>query len=171
MAISSSPPWHHPPSFYAWNCCHQTKPRRLFFHPSRCVLCLNSRCFNISFRELILYSSIFEKINPSIVSFCHHRVVEDLKSEDVKINVCNESTALWVATWIVKIMLACVPPFTLPYTWISGRNSCLVGVSCHSPSSALAWLCLFIMPSCLNSKESWIEVVETLRNQLKNNQH
>ena len=58
---------------------HQIKPRRLFFHPSRCVLCLNSRCFNISFRELILYSSIFEKINPSRVSFRRHRVDEDLK--------------------------------------------------------------------------------------------
>ena len=59
---------------------HQIKPRHLFFHPSRCVLCLNLRCFNISFRELILYSSIFEKINPSIASFRRHRVDEDLKA-------------------------------------------------------------------------------------------
>ena len=85
---------------------HQIKPRRLFFHPSRCVLCLNSRCFNISFRELRLYSSIFEKISPSRVSFRRHLVDEDLKSEDVKINVCNKSITLWGATWIVKIVLA-----------------------------------------------------------------
>ena len=88
---------------------HQIKPRRLFFHPSRCVLCLNSRCFNISFCELILYSSIFKKINPSIVSFCRHRVNEDFKSEDVKINICNESTTLWGATWIAKIVLVLCP--------------------------------------------------------------
>ena len=25
-------------------------------------------------------------------------------------------------------------PFILPYAWISGRDSCLVGVSCHIPS-------------------------------------
>ena len=68
---------------------HQIKPRRLFFHPSRYVLCLNLRCFNISFCKLILYSSIFEKINPSKVSFRRHRMDEDLKSEDIKINVCN----------------------------------------------------------------------------------
>ena len=39
--------------------------------------------------RVILYSSIFEKINPSRVSFRCHCVDEDLKSEDVKINVCN----------------------------------------------------------------------------------
>ena len=82
---------------------------------------------------VILYSSIFEKINPSRVSFRCHRMDEDLKSEDVKINVCNESTTLWGVSWIMKIMLACVSPFTLPYAWISGRDSCLVGGELSQP--------------------------------------
>ena len=29
------------------------------------------------------------------------------------------------------------PPFILPYAWISGRDSCLVVVSCHIPSSSM----------------------------------
>ena len=47
-------------------------------------------------------------------------------------------------------------PFTLPYAWISRRDSCLVGVSCHIPSfrhcSRLA--------SCVHHVhifETWIE--------------
>ena len=86
---------------------HQIKPRRLFFHPSRCVLCLNSRCFNISFREWILYSSIFEKINLSIVSFCRHRVDEDLKSEDVKIDMMQWINIFEKGNRIVKILYWC----------------------------------------------------------------
>ena len=50
-------------------------------------MCSVSQLKNISFHEWILYSSIFEKINLSIVSFCRHRVDEDLKSEDVKIDM------------------------------------------------------------------------------------
>ena len=38
-------------------------------------------------------------------------------------------------------------PFILPYAWISGRDSCLVGVSCHIP---IFWCCL-VFASCLNS--------------------
>ena len=53
---------------------HQIEPHCLFFHPSRCVLCLNSRCFNISFRELIVSCVILEEIDFYRVSFCHHRV-------------------------------------------------------------------------------------------------
>ena len=36
-------------------------------------------------------------------------------------------------------------PFTLPYAWISGRDFCLVGVSCHSPRSALVCFALASM--------------------------
>ena len=43
-----------------------------------------------------------------------HRVDEDLKGKDVRVNVCNESTTLRDATWIVKIMLVCVPLSSYP---------------------------------------------------------
>ena len=45
-------------------------------------------------------------------------------------------------------------PFILPYAWISGRDSCLVGVSCHSPSLGLACLCISLHASCLNFYET-----------------
>ena len=104
---------------------HQIKPRRLFFHPSRCVLCLNSRCFNISFRELRLYSSIFEKINPSRVPFrCCRHMDEDLKSEDVKINMMKAVNVLMKCSWIMKIVIVRVP-FSF-YPTLESRDKILV---------------------------------------------
>ena len=47
------------------------------------------------------------------------------------------------------------PCVLLPYAWISGRDFCLVGVSCHIPSSGLACLCFSFHASCLNSFETW----------------
>ena len=35
-------------------------------------------------------------------------------------------------------------PFILPYAWISRRDSCLVGVSCHIPSSGLSYACFHL---------------------------
>ena len=35
-------------------------------------------------------------------------------------------------------------PFTLPYHWISGWDFCLVGVSCHIPSSGLTYACFHL---------------------------
>ena len=122
---------------------HQINPRRLFFHPSRCVLCLNSRCFNISFCELILYSLIFEKINPSSVSFRRHRVDEDLKSEDVKINVMQQINKVMRCNLDREDCVGLVPPLSSYLTsWILGRDSCLVGVSCHSPRICLSLVAL-----------------------------
>src|SRR3954465_14450423 len=70
---------------------HQIKPRCLFFHPSRCNLCLNSRCFNISFHELILSARSSRRSFP--IEFLSVAIVldEDLESKDVKINWSNES--------------------------------------------------------------------------------
>ena len=35
-------------------------------------------------------------------------------------------------------------PFILPYAWISRRDYCLVGVSCHIPSSGLSYACFHL---------------------------
>ena len=60
----------------------------------------------------------------------------------------SRSPAAYVWVWI-----SCRKPVRLGNL----RRFIISGVKCHSPSSALAWLCLFIMPSCLNSNEIWIE--------------
>ena len=114
---------------------HQIKPRHLFFHPSRCVLSLNSRCFNISFRELILYSSIFEKINPSIVFF-----LSSSRGWRSQKRGCQDQRMQWINNLLRcnldhEDCVSFVSPLSSYLTsWISGRDSCLVGVSCHIPS-------------------------------------
>ena len=42
-------------------------------------------------------------------------------------------------------------PFVLPYAWISGRDSCLVGVSCH----ILASPCIRVLHHVYLSSEIW----------------
>ena len=66
----------------------------------------------------------------------------------------NKSTFSWSATWIVKIILVA---FTFHLTLRLNLETRFLfsGGELSQPSSALAWLCLFIMPSCLNSKEIW----------------
>ena len=49
--------------------------------------------------------------------------------------------------------VSCAPLSSYLTSWISGRDSCLVGVSCHSPSSVLVILFDPHVASCLNSKE------------------
>ena len=57
-----------------------------FIPLSMYVLCLNSRCFNISFRELIVSCSIFKEINFYRVSLIVIVSDEDLESKDVNVN-------------------------------------------------------------------------------------
>ena len=59
---------------------------------------------------------------------------EDLESKDVKIDLGYQINILEKDIWIVKNVLACVPLSSYLTTSISGRDSCLVGVSCHIPS-------------------------------------
>ena len=63
---------------------------------------------------------------------------EDPESKDVKIKMTQWINILKKDIWIVKIVLACVPLSPYLTTWISGRDSFLVGVSCHIPSFTLA---------------------------------
>ena len=43
-------------------------------------------------------------------------------------------------------------PFILPYAWISRRDFCLVGVSCHIPSSGLIYACFHVCIMSIFSK-------------------
>ena len=119
-----------------------------------CFVCQLERCFNVSLRELILSCSTFEKIDPSRVPFssrCHvgwssqsktSRQDDDRIKVLMKCNLDREDCA------------SLHSPFTLAYAWISRRDFCLVGVSCHIPSF---WCCL-VFASCLNF-ETWTEEI------------
>ena len=126
--------------------------RHHLFHSIPLDVCFVSqfeRCCYVSFRELILSCSIFEKIDPSRVSFfspCH-------------ISWSSQNKTTRQRWWLSQHSLKCHLdredyvslrfPFILPYAWISGRDSCLVGVSCPIPSF---WYCLVLhlVASCLN---------------------
>ena len=139
-------------SLLLWNLCtilfkrgivaYQLNPRHLF-HSIPLDVCFVSqleRCVNVSSHELIPSCSIFEKIDPSRVSFfspCHvswssqNKTTRQrwwLRQHSLKCHLHRED---YVSLW---------SPFILPYAWISGRDSCLVGVSCHIPSSDLLWV-------------------------------
>ena len=64
---------------------------------------------------------------------------EGLEGEDANINSSNESTSprRAIGSWRF------VSPLSSYLTsWISGRDSCLVGVSCHSPRICFPRICL-----------------------------
>ena len=118
--------------------------------PDACYASQLERCFNASLHELILSCSIFEKIDPSrVFPFLLLSCRLEFSEQDIETKMVIESTFLWNAPCIVKIVLVCVPSSSYLTSWISGRDSCLVGVSCHSPRSALAW---FFLHPCIMSK-------------------
>ena len=62
-------------------------------------------------------------------------------------------------------------PFILPYAWISGRDSCLVGVSCHIPNSGLTYDSFHVS---IMFKFKWNlnwGIFKSLKKTSKNNQH
>ena len=100
-----------------------------------CFVSQLERCDNVSSHELILSCSVFEKIDSSRVFLSSSRHVswssqsKTPRQDDDRIKVlmkCNldrEDCASFMS-----------PLSSYLTSWISGRDSCLVGVSCHSPS-------------------------------------
>ena len=116
-----------------WNCCLPSEPSSsVSFHPSWCVsrvstremvLCLIPWVVRSSRRSTLLESP--SSLHVMLAGFLRARRQD---KDGVQINVhlkCNldreDCTSLRF-------------PFILPYAWISRRDSCLVGVSCHIPS-------------------------------------
>ena len=112
-------------------------PRHLF-HSIPLDVCFVSQlewCCYVSFRELILSCSTFEKVDPSRVSFssrCHvgwSSQSKTTRQDGDRFNIlmkCHLDHEDYTSLCF---------PFTLPYAWIPGRDFYLVGVSCHIPSS------------------------------------
>ena len=144
-----------------------------FFHPFK--VCFVSQLKRCSTSHSASWSWVARSLRRSIPIelSCSFILVlgEDLRSKDAKINMTQGVDIFKKGSRIKKIMLACVPLSPYLTTWISGRDSCLVGVSCHYPRIP-EW------NSCICTHASWpkflkveLRFVETLRNQFKNNQH
>ena len=146
---------HHP--FKRGIVVYLVNPRHLF-QSIPLDVCFVSRlewCCYASFRELILSCSIFEKINPSRVSFssrCHVGWSSQSKMTRQRWWSNQHSSEVQPGSWRLRLLHS---PFILPYAWISGRDSCLVLVSCHIPSF---WHCTRLaswVSSCLSFKWTW----------------
>ena len=114
---------------------------RHLFHSiplDECFVYQLGRCSYLSLHELILNTPSsrrsFSVESPYVVIVLD----EDLASKDVKIHFNQWINIFEKGNCIMKTVLACVSLSSYLTSWISGRDSCLVGVSCHSPSFTLA---------------------------------
>ena len=121
---------------------------RHLFHSIPLEVCFVSqleRCFYVSFRGLILSCSTFEKndsfrvfpfLSLSWLAGVLRARLQDNDGDRINVPMkCNLDREDYTSLCF---------PFVLPYTWISGRDSCLVGVSCHIPSSGLTYACFHL---------------------------
>ena len=136
---------HHPTP--AWNCCLPNWTSVIFPSLLMCVLCVSSR--DVSMSHSMSWSWVVRSSRRSILlefsfsSCCHVGWSSQSKTSrqrwwlNQRLMKCNLDREDYVSLRF---------PFILPYAWISGRDSCLVGASCHIPSF---WCCL-VFASCFH---------------------
>ena len=136
-----APLWNHGNfSLLLWN------PRQTISSvpPGACFASQLERCFNASLHELILSCSIFEKIDPSrVFPFLLLSCRLEFSEQDIETKMVIESTFLWSATWIVKIMLARTPSVFLPHVLNLGTRFLFSGGELSQPqiSPCLTFAC------------------------------
>ena len=120
-----------------WNCCLPSEPSSSVpLHPSRCVL-------HVSAREMLLWLTLW--VDPKLIDLqedrffwnCPFPLVVMLDGDLRARRRDKDGDRINVPMKCTLDREDCVslrPPIILPYAWISGRDSCLVGVSCHIPS-------------------------------------
>ena len=107
------------------------------FHPSWCVFCVSAQ---------EMFQCLTPWVDPGLFDLRADRPFYIFSFPLVVMLVGVLGTRHWDkdGDWMNVLMncnldredcVSCVPPFMLPSAWISGRDSCLVGVSCHIPSS------------------------------------
>ena len=129
-------------------------PRHLF-HSIPLDVCFVSqleRCFYVSFRKLILWSLRWSIIVELPLSSCLMKVSKAKTSRSIgemnrhlREGQLDHEDCVSFASPLSSYLMS----------WISGRDSCLVGVSYHSPSLDLVYLCISIHASCLNFMKLW----------------
>ena len=145
MAIISSLLWNHAPSYSAWNCVYQLESSfSVSLHPSLDV-CVESQLKRYSTSHSVSWSWVARSLRRSIS-------IEFPLSSSCRMKISKAKTSTLIEATDQHIReeqldhedrVSFVSPLSSYLTsWISGRDSCLVGVSCHSPRSALVWLLL-----------------------------
>ena len=116
-----------------------------------CFVSQLERCDNVSSHELILSCSVFSKIDCSrvfISSRCHVGWSSQSKTSRQR---WGSNQHPWEKQLDCEDHVSFVSPLSSYLTsWISGRDFCLVGVSCHSPRILFVNSCIFIQASYLN---------------------
>ena len=149
---------------------HQIKPLRCSFTPLD-VFCVSTR--DVSTSHSVSWfgiarssrrSILLEFLPPLVVMLVGVPGARHQVSDGGRINV------LMKCTLDREDCVGLVPPLSSYLTtWISGRDSCLVGVSCHSPRSLFVISCIFIHVimfkfqlnlkwGCLNPSTKWIQL-------------
>ena len=109
------------------------------------------RCCYVSSHELILSCSVFSKIDCSRVflsSRCHVGWSSQSKTSRQR---WGSNQHPWEEQLDREDRVSFMSPLSSYLTsWISGRDFCLVGVSCHSPRILFVNSCIFIQASYLN---------------------
>ena len=88
---------------------------------------------------IIMNCSISEEIVSCGISFRHHWVEWRSRKQGYQDQHEARNQRSYEGQLDHEDCNSSSPLFLLPYAWISGRDSCLVGVSCHIPSSGLLW--------------------------------
>ena len=125
-------------------------PRHLF-HSIPLDVCFVSqleRCFYVSFRKLILWSLRWSIIVELSLSSCLMKVSKAKTSRSI--GEMNQHLREGQLDHEDRVSFVSPLPTNL-MSWISGRDSCLVGVSCHSPRLLLVLVASYSNhASCLN---------------------
>ena len=160
IAIISSLLWNHAPSYSSvellpiqLSLCHLP----LSIIPDVCAMSQLKRCSYVSFRELILSARSSRRSIPVGFSFLSVVIMLDAVLRARR----RDKDGDWINTFMKcnldrEVCVSFVSPLSSYLTsWISGRDSCLVGVSCHSPR---IWLQIVALHPCIMFKFKKVEL-------------
>ena len=141
MAITSSLLWNHAPSYSGVELLPtKFEPFIIRFFPSPliCVSCLSSRDVLYLTPWVDLECSIFVEIDSCRISFCRHHVgwrSQEQRRQDQDDAMNQHSREGQLDREDCDSFVTLLPSYLM--SWISGQDSCLVGVSCHIPTFTL----------------------------------
>ena len=152
VGIISSLFWNHAPSYSAWNCVYQLESSfSVSLHPSLDV-CVESKLKRYSTSHSVSWSWVARSLRRSIS-------IEFPLSSSCRMKISKAKTSTLIEATDQHLReeqldhedgVSLYPLSSYLTSWISGRDSCLVGVSCHSPSFSFACGLVLVAASCLN---------------------
>ena len=141
----------------AWNCCLPNWTFVIYYFPISlmCVLSLHSR--GVLTSHSVSWSSLARSLRSSILlefslsSRCHVGWRSRKQRRQDQFEAMDQHLREGQLDHEDRVSFVSPLSFSLT-SWISGRDSCLVGVSCHSPR---IWLQIVAQASIIMSKFLW----------------